>query len=347
MNEQIKKSALSIALRLALKNPMILCGAIGIIFILLITLSVFTISDTDNQTNIAQDSPYYVNCKQGKIDTKKFKKAFSNAGVFTGMDETFIFYGTKHKIDPVLLAAIALLETGRGTSQAVVRDHNPGGLTGTGGSFVFASLEEGIDAMAKNLYKLYISQGLVTIPDIGNKYSPIGADNDPNNTNQNWIPSVTSIANELGGLSMNCTKANAGSGDFLYPIPNAPITSSFGYRIDPITGAAGEFHKGTDFGCSVGTPIQASASGQVAIAVHDGWGGGYGHHVVLKHGDKYTLYGHMTKVKVNVGGSVKQGDIIGTCGQTGSATGPHVHFEIQLSLYGTREDPMKYLGGKK
>lgn len=61
----------------------------------------------------------------------------------------------------------------------------------------YSSIEEGIDAMAKNLKTGYIDKGLTTISQIGNKYCPVGAANDPNGTNSGWIPSVTSIYNQL------------------------------------------------------------------------------------------------------------------------------------------------------
>lgn len=68
----------------------------------------------------------------------------------------------------------------------------------------FGTLGEGIDFMARNLYKNYISQGLMTVEKIGAKYAPIGASNDPFSQNQYWVPTINKLVNEFGGLSMNC-----------------------------------------------------------------------------------------------------------------------------------------------
>jgi murein DD-endopeptidase MepM/ murein hydrolase activator NlpD len=85
-----------------------------------------------------------------------------------------------------------------------------------------------------------------------------------------------------------------------------------------------------DIGMPVGTPIYASRSGTVAIANASGWGGGYGHYVIIKHNNgSLTMYAHLSKVSVSAGESVSQGDQIGKSGNTGSSTGPHLHFEIR------------------
>ncbi len=93
------------------------------------------------------------------------------------------------------------------------------------------------------------------------------------------------------------------------------------------------FHHGwraIDIGAPIGTPIYASRSGTVAIANKSGWGGGYGKYVLIKHNNgSITMYAHMDTVKVSVGQSVDQGDSIGKVGNTGSSTGPHLHFEIR------------------
>lgn len=285
----------------------------------------------------------YVNCTDGSLNKEIFYTQFEDAGVFTGMGSFFLQVSSKNQIDPVILSSIAFHETGRGTSKAVKTKNNPGGLMSpkTGSLMVFDSLEEGIDAMASNLYRLYISQGLVTIPMIGTKYAPIGAANDPNNLNINWVPTVSTLANEFGGLSMNCEQANMGSGEFFKPVPNAKLNSNFGYRSDPFTGEI-TFHKGIDLSCQKGEPIYSALSGKVVVAVKSGYGGGYGYHVVLNHGDKLTLYAHMSKVNVNVGETIGQAQILGACGSTGNSTGPHLHFEVQLSLYGQRIDPTPF-----
>jgi murein DD-endopeptidase MepM/ murein hydrolase activator NlpD len=329
---------------LLLRNPIIL-----IVFLIIVlifgTTSLMNLYALNERGGISDESKqkYYARCQEGNLDKEKFYSMFENAGVFTGMGSFFIQVSNKYQIDPVLLASIAFHETGKGTSNAVRTKNNPGGLMNpkTNKLFVFDSLEEGIDAMARNLYKNYISKGLVSITQIGNKYAPVGANNDPNNLNINWVPAVTQLANEFGGLTMNCTAVNIGSGEFFKPVPNGTITSEFGYRIHPITGQY-KLHKGIDFACRKGEPIYSALSGTVVVSVKSGHGGGYGHHIIIDHGDKYTLYAHMTDVFYSEGQQVEQGQPIGTCGSTGNSTGPHLHFEVQLSLYGQRVDPMDY-----
>jgi LysM repeat protein len=90
-------------------------------------------------------------------------------------------------------------------------------------------------------------------------------------------------------------------------------------------------HNGIDFGAPNGTPIYAAAGGTVIIAKDDnGWNGGYGNYVVIKHPNGVqTLYAHMTTVLTSVGSQVPQGKEIGTVGNTGKSTGNHLHFEVR------------------
>jgi murein DD-endopeptidase MepM/ murein hydrolase activator NlpD len=113
--------------------------------------------------------------------------------------------------------------------------------------------------------------------------------------------------------------------DFVYPLASpAPMTSSFGWRVHPITGNR-RFHAGLDLGAPSGAPIVAAANGRVVVA---GWHGGYGKAVVIEHnGRLQTLYGHMSELFVQEGQEVRQGTVIGRVGSTGNSTGPHLHFE--------------------
>ncbi|MBT2576901.1 peptidoglycan DD-metalloendopeptidase family protein [Bacillus sp. ISL-8] len=260
-------------------------------------------------------------------------------GVFTGKGQAFIDAGTQNNVDPVLLTAIAKLETGNGTSNAVKKYNNPGGLMNPSsanmtGFIQFATLDEGINGMARNLYKNYIGMGIVTIEEIGAKYAPPGAANDPHGTNGLWPTLVTKFAQQLGGLTFNCTPADSGNvgnvGDpsshgFVLPIPGSPlVTSPYGPRW-------GTIHKGTDYACTRGqTAIGAAKAGRVGFAAFgaDGSGfGGYGNAVVLEHeGGLWTLYGHMDALSVQQGQMVQAGQQLGICGATGQVTGPHLHF---------------------
>lgn len=133
-----------------------------------------------------------------------------------------------------------------------------------------------------------------------------------------------------------------GSGEsFLFPLPagwGAVITSSYGYRIHPITGNY-SFHNGVDLAIGQGTPIYACKSGYVTTSTYNYVWGNY---VTINHMDGFsTLYAHMTHYTVSAGDYVEQGEIIGYVGSTGYSTGPHLHFTIYYN--GSTVNPMDYI----
>lgn len=107
--------------------------------------------------------------------------------------------GKKYGIDPALLAAIAMHETGNGTSNAIKTKNNVGGMMTKKGLMTFSNVDEGIDKMASNLKRLYFDQGLTTIEQIQKKYAPLKATNDPTGLNKNWVGGVTKYYNMFGG----------------------------------------------------------------------------------------------------------------------------------------------------
>ena len=120
-------------------------------------------------------------------------------------------------------------------------------------------------------------------------------------------------------------------GALQWPLPIAgTITSPQGYRTDPVTGEI-SYHSGTDIAVPEGTPILAAADGTVTIAnATDSWGGSYGYYVKIDHGGGLTtLYSHCSSICVTVGRQVLAGQVVAYVGQTGRATGPHLHFEVQ------------------
>ena len=118
------------------------------------------------------------------------------------------------------------------------------------------------------------------------------------------------------------------------------ITSPFGSRVDPVTGAIGAFHEGIDIADDYGSQIVATAAGVVTFAGYTS--GGYGNLVEIDHGNGFvTRYGHNSAVLVTVGMSVKQGQTIALMGSTGKSTGAHVHYEVRLN--NTPVDPMIFL----
>jgi murein DD-endopeptidase MepM/ murein hydrolase activator NlpD len=106
------------------------------------------------------------------------------------------------------------------------------------------------------------------------------------------------------------------------------ISSGFGYRSDPFTGA-GAFHAGLDFKGPIGAPIFAAAAGRVSFAgVHQG----YGNCIEIDHGNGLmTRYAHMSRFAAQIGQTVAAGDVIGAIGNTGRSTGPHLHFEVRIN----------------
>jgi LysM repeat protein len=107
-----------------------------------------------------------------------------------------------------------------------------------------------------------------------------------------------------------------------------------GYYMKPVNGAIRtqgiHGYNAVDLAAPIGTPIMASASGDVIIARSGGWNGGYGSYIVIKHDNgTQTLYGHASSVIVSGGDHVVQGQVIGYVGSTGKSTGSHLHFEIR------------------
>ncbi|MBN1658229.1 MAG: peptidoglycan DD-metalloendopeptidase family protein [Anaerolineae bacterium] len=99
-------------------------------------------------------------------------------------------------------------------------------------------------------------------------------------------------------------------------------------------------HSGIDIASRIGVPIRAADDGYVRLAGRDTWG--YGIQVVIDHGNGYmTRYAHLNSLDVKAGDSVKKGQVIGTMGNTGRSTGPHLHFEVLLN--GVPRNPLGFL----
>ncbi|TPE61060.1 M23 family peptidase [Sandaracinobacter neustonicus] len=111
------------------------------------------------------------------------------------------------------------------------------------------------------------------------------------------------------------------------PAKSYTLTSSYGVRYDPFNGRAAQ-HAGLDMAGSMGEPIYAAAAGRVVRAERFG---GYGLAVDIDHGRGIlTRYGHLSKIKVNVGDTVAIGEVIGAMGSTGRSTGTHLHYEVRI-----------------
>jgi murein DD-endopeptidase MepM/ murein hydrolase activator NlpD len=123
----------------------------------------------------------------------------------------------------------------------------------------------------------------------------------------------------------------------LWPVEGR-VGSSFGERQDPINGE-GAFHSGLDIDAPKGTPVRAAADGDVTDASMNA---GYGREIILDHGhDVLTVYGHLSAMAVVPGQHVIRGQVIGYVGQSGRATGPHLHYEVRV--HNVPVNPHKYL----
>ncbi|HEY2187460.1 MAG TPA: M23 family metallopeptidase [Caldimonas sp.] len=120
------------------------------------------------------------------------------------------------------------------------------------------------------------------------------------------------------------------------PLEFSRVTSGFAMRMHPILNTWKQ-HNGVDYGAPTGTPVRTVGDGVVEFA---GWQNGYGNVIHIQHGsERSTVYAHLSRVDVVKGQHVEQGTIIGAVGQTGWATGPHLHFEVKID--GLQQDPLK------
>ncbi|MBQ6874963.1 MAG: peptidoglycan DD-metalloendopeptidase family protein [Lachnospiraceae bacterium] len=138
----------------------------------------------------------------------------------------------------------------------------------------------------------------------------------------------------------------------IWPVASCTrITSLFGYRVDPITGAVNgtlSNHKGIDialpYGALEGAPVSAAAAGMVVISRYSESAGNW---VILYHGNStYTVYMHFSKRNVTEGQWVSQGQTIGLVGNTGWSTGAHLHFEVRVGGFINSSfsvDPLQYV----
>jgi murein DD-endopeptidase MepM/ murein hydrolase activator NlpD len=129
------------------------------------------------------------------------------------------------------------------------------------------------------------------------------------------------------------------------PLKYAHLTSRFGSRVHPVLGYV-KSHQGVDYGAPTGTPVWAVGDGTVT---QSGWNGGCGKSVTVRHRNGFdTVYCHLSVVAVRAGAHVAQKQVIGQVGQTGLATGPHLHYAVRrgggfvnpLSLKVPREAPL-------
>ena len=134
------------------------------------------------------------------------------------------------------------------------------------------------------------------------------------------------------------TALTAESAQFLWPIgDNRHITSGFGNRKIALYGYE-RLHTGVDINTAIGTPVTAIAGGTVIVSVYDG---GWGDYIMINHGNnQISLYAHLDSRSVARGDTVTPGQQIGTTGNSGISSGPHLHFELREN--GKSVNPFRY-----
>lgn len=172
---------------------------VGVVYVL-VALAIF---GTFNLTNTKAIEKTIVEEKVLVVpfeETKELETEIKKQVNFTNVNETNIYNkslekGLTHE-QAILLVAISKHETGNWTSQAFTQNHNYGGIMCKDGIRYYNTFEDGLDHFVELLKNNYFGQGLNTIEEIGAKYCPIGALNDPNNLNQYWVPKVTQFYNQ-------------------------------------------------------------------------------------------------------------------------------------------------------
>jgi murein DD-endopeptidase MepM/ murein hydrolase activator NlpD len=124
----------------------------------------------------------------------------------------------------------------------------------------------------------------------------------------------------------------------ILPVKDAALGSPFGHRSDPIAGLR-SMHEGMDFSAEPGTPVVVAADGVVLSAAYHA---DYGNLIEVDHGEGLTSrYAHLSRMDVQPGALIKRGTRIGTVGNTGRSTGPHLHFEVRM--LGVAQNPAHFL----
>lgn len=175
----------------------------------------------------------------------------------------------------------------------------------------------GVEVSRQTIAEKVLKEPKIKVIAYGTKEKPV--ETKPNNSTNSSTNNSSSSSTNSGSSS---SKPSTSSGKFIHPLKGAGrVSSGYGSRW-------GSFHKGIDYAASAGTPIYASAAGQVTYSGYNN--GGYGKLIIIDHGNGYqTYYAHCSSLYVNVGAYVSQGQNIAGVGSTGDSTGNHLHFEVR------------------
>ena len=284
-------------------------------------------------------------------------------------DPLIRLYAEKHGIPEYveLIKAIMMTESGgKGSDPMQAAEsafntrypHKPGAITDPE-----YSIDVGVQTIAATLKQAKVESPLdlehiklaLQGYNFGNGYISWAADKYGGYSEANAIEFSEMMAKRLGWKRYGSTKyvsvvlqyypyghalSDAGSGDFIWPLPGyTRISSPFGYRTCPYHGR--ELHGGVDLPAPHGTNILAAKGGTVVVSTY---GSSYGNYVAISHADgSRTMYCHMSARLVSVGDTVSQGQVIGRVGSTGNSTGNHLHFELWTNgNSSSRVNPMEY-----
>lgn len=249
--------------------------------------------------------------------------------------DDFIYIQNTNKVNAVFAVAVTIIESSGGTNWAAIDpstynwysikgsyNGNSSGEWRAYPSFNAAVRDFG-DLIANGSY--YFKAGKYTVSAIAPTYC-----------NASWgtkvVAEMTKIYNSIGISAVTAT------GQLTYPVPgHTEISAGFPNYSD------GSYHGGIDYPAGIGTTIVAADSGKVKFVKYLNYS--YGYHIAIDHGNGMeTWYCHMSKIDVKAGQTVQKGQKVGEIGETGNATGPHLHFEVRLD--GTRVNPSTYLNSK-
>ncbi|HDP5852239.1 CHAP domain-containing protein [Staphylococcus pseudintermedius] len=174
---------------------------LAFVFIAVSLMSMMLLAPFDDELDESETSTKGCSVSGGSVE-KKGKALFeqnAQGGELEGMSDKVVEIAKKNKVPPNLFMAIIASESMWGRGENATVQKNPLSVMGTKSihDSTYSKIEDGLEDGAKNLYDLYISEGLTTPKEIGPKYAPIGASNDPSNMNARWVPTVTKIMTSL------------------------------------------------------------------------------------------------------------------------------------------------------
>lgn len=214
-----------------------------------------------------------------------------------------------------------------------------------------ATLGEFNDSLRLKMRKVYLAYGLENEESIGQGGYPFTPREVPTSVFSEKLAAAAALEAELREqtrvLSTFLQEIQVFEQDHRDQVTSTPslsplqgdnfvLTSPYGTRTNPFTKES-DFHAGIDLAAPTGTPVYAPADGKVNFASRYSvrqsvawWR--YGNLVSLQHGERFiTLFGHLDEIKVKAGQQVRQGDLLGTVGNTGWSTNPHLHYEVRRS----------------